>query len=385
MSERYRNDLYYIEHLSSDVAIYPDGTVGQIEEKKVESIKTVRGRRPDRVRKVKYKQEKLVQTALYASASEYRIADKGRLKKAAKKYNADGADPSWSLDDMPDRVIKKFTEWRDALTTPSPDEIMIAAAGLIVDNDELQNATLECTWCNGGENSQYACRGCGYAGAYYKYPVIRLLDDKGHYDMPFSVAQFVQSNPSALFYDTRTMFNHEGKMAAEQVAVLRVQNMDGVFAGRDHGHVMRVDPADQLYGEITIPLSHWKEDPRWPYTNPKVIESSSPRAVIEALQKKCALEIVREQTDTADYQELYDQLVHKLRVLGKGAMTAVIRGRYEGMGEHGYELSFGNLPFDNSPSTTVASSGEVRMLIKKAVPMIDAEKGIIDSRWEGGY
>lgn len=383
MSERYRNDLYYIERMSGATAIYPNGTMGEIQEKKVRSIKTVKGRREDRVRKVAYSQEKLTQTASYDSASAYRVADLARIDKETRKYSVSGEDPSWGLEDMPDSVITKFNRWKNALDTPNLEDIGAAALGESANGDELQNETIECMWCKGGKNSQYACRGCGYTGAYYKYPVIRLEDSDGHYDTPFDVARFIHLNPGALSYEVRTMFNHEGKMAAEQVAVLRITETNGAYA--DRSQIMQVDQADQLYGEIVVPLVQWREDRKWPNGGFKPLGTSEPGAVIEALQKKCALELVRERLDNEEYQEYYEQFIQKLRKLGAGAMTAVVRSRYEGMGEIGYEMLFGNLPFAGGHDAVVAYSCEPRELFKKIVPLIDADKGMIDFRWEGGY
>jgi hypothetical protein len=64
----------------------------------------------------------------------------------------------------------------------------------------------------------------------------------------------------------------------------------------------------------------------------------------------------------------------KLRALGKGAMTAVMQSRYEGMGETGYEFSFGNLPFEHGAHHVVARSSSVRWLIEKVLPLIDEKR-----------
>lgn len=174
-------------------------------------------------------------------------------------------------------------------------------------------------------------------------------------------------------------------MAAEQIAVLRVGEMSGLFAGRDRDHVMRVDPADQLHGEIVIKLAEWREDPRWPYRGFKPLGTSDPLAVIEALQKKCALDLVRERLDNEEYQEYYNQFTEKLRALGSGAMTAVIASRNAGQGEVDYELLFGHMPFENSSCSCAVHSFETRELFKKVLPLINIEKGTVDIWWEGGY
>jgi hypothetical protein len=385
MSERYRNDLYYIERMSGDTAIYPDGTVGEIQEKKIKSLRTVKGRRNDRTRTVEYSQTKLVQTALYDSASSYRAADQARIDAQVGRYNSNGADPSWTIEDMPDAVIAKFNKWKDSLSEPTRLEIRQAAVDAVATSrDQIENETLECKWCRGGRNDNYACRGCGYAGSFYKYPIIRLMDGERQVDKPFDVARFVFFNTDALSYEVRTMFNHEGKMAAEQVAVLRVTDVIDPFLG--HSNVTQVDPADQLHGEITIPIARWKEDKRWPYSDmPLSKGGSDPASVITALQEKCALELARERSDNAEYQGYYEQFASKLRALGKGAMTAVVRTRYEGQGEVGYEMQFGNLPFEPGYESTVVYSFEMRELFKKVVPLIDTEKGVINLRWEGGF
>lgn len=384
MSERKRNDLYYIERMSGAMAIHPDGTVGQIEEKKVGAVKTVKGRRADRPRVVTYEQTMFVETELYESAAAYRAEDRARVNAKIKEQENRLYDNSWTLEDMPDRVIAKFNEWKDALSAPEWPEIVQISASMLATKEDLETATYECPWCK-KLDPKYACRACDYSKSFFKYPVIRLNDDEGPHDMAFDVAWYLQTSPTALSYEIEPVFSREGNMSATQYAVLRIDEIDGTFTGNDRDHTMHVDKADELYGEIKVPIAAWQENARAPLQPEPFAGGNDLSLLIEEFQRACALDKARERTDTPEYQELYDQFIGKLRALGKAAMTPVLELRYEGMGETGYYMSFGHLPFARAEHNVVASSASVRWLIENVLSMIDEKRGTINFRWEGGF
>jgi rubrerythrin len=373
MSERFRNDLYYIERLGgAPMAIYPDGRVGKLSDKKIEVEETSASRRPDRRRTVKKTKKVLAQTALFDSASDYLAAYNKKLAKTARTYQNYGEGSSYSIDDMPDEVIAEFEKWKESLDTPGIDDVREAACVLMATSETAQEATITCPDCKGGKSEpQYACRSCGYAGAYYKYPLVRLKKEgeDSYRDVPFDVARLVVSDPDAFTFEVRTRFDWEGKMGAEQVAILHPNKISGAYMGENEND-FHIEEADALNTEIEFEIAAWREK-GFRKEQPMKLTPKEPHALIEAMQHHASTRVVREQTDMPGYQEMYVEFMKKIQKLGKGAMVVVFRGRYIGMGESEVEMFVSEKPDDPLAFREVWSSSEVKWLIKDVMGVID--------------
>lgn len=375
MSERFRNDLYYVERLSGEgVVLYPDGTVGSLKEKKVKVEELAPGRRPDRPRRATRTEKRLVSAARFASASEYLAAYNKELAKRRRQYPDYSNDTSWSLDDMPDETVAQFEQWQNSLGTPSAEDILEAAQALMVDAQTAQEATIDCPDCRHSDRSQYACRSCGYAGAYYRYPLVRLVGDAERRDVPFDVARLIASDPEALSFEVRTKFDYEGKMSAEQVVVLRPNRISGTYLNQDG---LSIEEADALNTEIVLTVAAWQEEGQKTGQPVKVVPKE-PQALIPLLQDHIATRVAREQTDTPRYQELYDEFLRKIRKLGGGSLLVAFRGRYDGMGESSDVMSVARSSDDFFEK--VWSSSELKWLIEEVAATLDTATSISDIR-----
>lgn len=391
---RRRNDLYYVERINTDVAIMGSGGVSDVTEVKKKGIITVKGRRPDRPRKLEHSFTVLVEQNRFDSPSDLFI-QKRADKQATPRFYMYDDDPSWTLADMPDSVINAYEAWDSKIQTPSIEDVSEAAdiilKASIDNNEDIENATTPCPQCFKSD-LKYACRVCGYARNYFKYPIVRLIesDDSNQYDEPFNVAAYLRANTDKLAFRTEQHFNREGKMTAIKYALLDTGEADAEFIGRS-GTRVRFDEADDIASGVAIPIDVWYEDPKMstiPIDRHGTFDykgTSDTGNLIHEFQRLVAVEVERETTDTEHYQEVYDRFVIGVRTLGKGALDAVIRSRYEGMGETGYEMLLAELPFVPTHSKQIAYDDNIRWLLEKAVKRFDFDNNRIDLRDEGGY
>ncbi len=374
MTERFRNDLYYIERLrGAPMALYPDGTVAELEEKEIEVGETSTSRRPERRRVVKKMGKHLAQTALYESVSDYLAVHNKRLAKAAKKYQNYDNDKSWSLEDMPDDVIERYEKWKNSLEVPDEGEIVAAAHEMTADDQTALEATVGCPDCRQTEN-KYACYSCGYARAYYKYPLVRLVSDDGNRDVPFDVAKFIANDPSALTFEVRTKFDYRGEMSAEQVAILHSNKLSGAYTGLDPDDV-QIEKADDLNKEMVFTVATWQEK-KPKNLDPVKLTPKSPPDLIAAIQDHAAVRVVREQIDMPRDQKVYEEFMEKIKKIGKGTMVVVFRGRYMGMGESEVQMFLSAKPDDPLALQEVWSSSETKWLIDKVNTALDVADSV---------
>ncbi len=375
MSERMRNNLYYIERMMGDgLAIHPDGTFSRIEEEEIEVDIQVPGRKEGTTRTVKDTARGFAQIGLTDNLARYVVEYEDRVKRAIERYSAYGSDESWSIDDMPDTVLANFSKWKENIALPTTEELVEAASAKRASTSELLDSTVVCPECNGGHNSKYACRGCGYSGKYYEYPLVRVYDSEGtEHDVPFDVSRFIETNPDAVSYNLQTKFDYKGNLSAEQKIVLDTKKVHASFLNSEEASHFRIDEADALYGNIELTISAWHE--KNSVNKPKAeVDSIAPDDIIDALQLKCAVKIAKETTEAARYGELYDKFVDKLRSMGRAGLTAIIFGVNEGMGDYGYRLWVNNNPESPHQFEQIGSHAEVRWLIEDALDDLALEQ-----------
>ncbi len=391
---RKRNDLYYIERINTQVAIMGSGGVSDIEEVEKKGVITVKGRRPDRPRKLEHSFTVLAERNGFDSPSDLLIQRRADKQVVSRFYMYDD-DSSWTLADMPDSVINAYEAWDSKIQTPSINDI-VQSANVILDanrdsGEDIENATIPCPQCFKSD-PKYACRVCGYARNYFKYPIVRLIERDGsnQYDQPFNAAAYLRANPDKLAFRTEQHFNREGKMTAIKYALLDTDEVDAEFIGHS-GTRVRFDEADDIAGGVAIPIGVWYEDSKMPkipidrhgtFDYKGVGDTGN---LIHEFQRLVSVEIERESTDTEHYQKVYDRFVTGVRTLGKGVLDAVIRSKYEGMGETGYEMLLAELPFVPTHSKQIAYDSSIRWLLEKAVKRFDFDNDRIDLRDEGGY
>jgi|GEM_PF-4393079 len=394
MNERRRNDLYYLNRVHGDFVLHPDGSAGLVETAEVARMYTVKGRRGE-LRREPYMQRQLVETETFEDVAALRIADKKRVAENLAKHAFTN---KWAFEDMPDDVQERFHAWEESLAR-SPDWLQVQTASKDVllaraaAGEDRENATLTCPDCKG--DSQYKCYRCGYARQFYKYPTVRfydLFEDRQAgttlphaHDVLFDAAWYLQVNPEALRYETEMKFDYYGKMAAVRYAVLSLGESNGMYVGNDQDARMIVDEADELAGEIRVPLAVWNENKKGPHIAKPINFDGSLTTVINALQEKCAVDLARETIDSGRQQEAYDEYMRRMKQLGGSALDAVIVTRYMGMGDSEMELMFGTLPMDDRRFGNSLRDDTVAELVEQAVKRIDVKNKRIDVREEGGF
>jgi hypothetical protein len=313
--KRKRTDLYYFDRLDDTAALYPDGTVGELESRKRQMQVERPSRRPDRQRLVKITMPELVRVAVFNSLPEY--VD---YKQKDINYD-DGYVNGWSIDDMPDETIAAFNEWRESLDMPTEQQIVDAAYPLIASDKESENAVTLCPTCEGeGPTYEGFCQSCGYARTFYKYPLVRLHDSGADYDVPLDVSKAVAWNPHVLTFENNTRFDQEGGMAVQVEAVVHTDRLPPAYIGGIGVESPKIGPSDKLSRGIRLPIAVWREEGSRAGFRISKFYSADPEQLLPALQHQAALS-AHERTDIAKYQDMYDAFIDKLRTLGRAAMV----------------------------------------------------------------
>lgn len=389
---RQRSDLYYAERSFADFVVHPDGRVGEVETIQRGRAHTVKGRREDRPRRMLTVIDVLAEKAVYANMGELSVAKKQQAREAKAKYAMH--DSSWSLGDMPDDVIARYNQWAEQSANDDWRLVHQAAADVCAgqlaagfDAEEL----VACPYCKHSD-PKYACRVCGRVRNMHKYPLVRYYDaneqgQKTPYDVPFNVAEFLNTQDSGrLGFETEYLFDDGGRMTAVEYAVLRTDGeLTGVVVGDEEIAQAYIDRADELAEAIRVPVRVWQESDEAPVA-PKVFDMGGDyKTLIHELQRKIAIEIVRELADNGYGDKQYTKLVDGVRNLGKGALDVVFASSYEGMGETSFHAYIKNLPFEFRPYFSGDHGDCLRDVVEKASRRIDEKSGKIDLREEGGF
>lgn len=370
--KRERTDYYYARSLTDDWSINGDGTYSFINEETSEGRITVKGRREDRPKVLKRPIKTLARAATYATLRELVIAEKS--KQPPEVFNPYD-DMNWTLDDMPDNVLARYESWTDNLPEISETDILDAANSVLRANEiagDTEETILLCRWCEARDG--HACRKCGYARGYQKYPIVRFTDGTNHKDEVFDVAKYLLQNPDAISYEIARKFSYKGVMSATQYAVLNMGTADGV----------EIDKADAIADGVRIPLTSWRESDDAPIIDKAFSDGRDLALIINELQTQIA-QMELELVNNRESQQDFDRITRGFRTIGKGTLDVVSRLRYEGMGESGNTMSAGTLPYVETRDKVLGRDYDYSWLVRDVAKRIDENNGRIDLRFEGGY
>lgn len=364
MSERTRQDIYYMERIHAPIILHPNDTVGELDERPIEVTERlpsrVEGRDRTRVRTMNV----LAQVALHDTLSAYLA--RSRERNTGQVYP--GFDDSWTLDDMPAATIAEFEAWRDdgrVIDIEAVRQAAIEQAEFDRDND----ATYHCRDCQDG--SKYACYSCGYARYMYRYPAVRYQQA----DVLLDVCRVITADPDTLRLDTAVKFDKDGLLMAERQLIFDARHII------DGGHELDIDSGEELARPVVIVLDRFSEQTLREKLNEHALPNyhgltkfaetavTSPEACLEAMQRYIALDLYRERITTAEDQA---RLTELRRRLGERGLSLGSEWAYSGMGDTDIQLSAARIgKNDRFIGGRITYTFDMQYAIKSALEFLD--------------
>ncbi|MDB5186580.1 MAG: hypothetical protein JWM07_52 [Candidatus Saccharibacteria bacterium] len=362
---RERQDTYYLSKIYNPVMLYPDGSVGELDQTNVNVDVRLPSRIEGQERIGKMVLPRLAEVALHASLSEYLVGKTGNTLVRTPYRN------SWRLNDMPTETLTEYKQWKASENKMSLDDVRELAATKVASQPDRLNQTVPCPNCRNGDH-QYACYTCGYARELYAYPLVRYRDEDGVYDVPVDVAGLIHMNPQALTYESEWEIDDNGLMSASRKIIFNAQTIPKEYiTGVKSDDVLTIDPVDDLAKNIAFTTDNWAEGKKLATNKRRTIQrhnevpiTYTPDTYLEAAQNHVAVHMYREQKDGKNYNAMIRTL-HA--AVGQRGLALAYEYKSMGMGDSEARFMSAKRIDDYVVTQRIAGSFIAEMAVEDAV------------------